>query len=67
VAGDYGVSVPVTWAAARNDLDVSSGWARAALSHRICTGVSRPKLGKLIEELAGPWRRVESCHRTPWR
>jgi hypothetical protein len=49
------VSVPETWAAARNDLDVSSGWARAALSHRICTGISRRKLGKLIEELAQPW------------
>jgi DDE superfamily endonuclease/Helix-turn-helix of DDE superfamily endonuclease len=34
---------------------VSSGWARAALSHRICTGLPRRKLGKLIEELAGPW------------
>ena len=32
-----------------------SGWARAALSHRICTGIGRRKLGKLIEELAGPW------------
>jgi hypothetical protein len=34
---------------------VSSGWARAALSHRICTGISRRKLGELIEELAQPW------------
>jgi hypothetical protein len=34
---------------------VSSGWARAALSHRICTGIGRRELGKLIEELAGPW------------
>jgi hypothetical protein len=25
------------------------------LSHRICTGISRRKLGKLIEELAPPW------------
>jgi hypothetical protein len=25
------------------------------LSHRICTGIGRRKLGKLIEELAGPW------------
>jgi DDE superfamily endonuclease/Helix-turn-helix of DDE superfamily endonuclease len=31
---------------------VSSGWARAALSHRICTGIGRRKLGKLIDELA---------------
>jgi len=35
---------------------VSSGWARAALSHRICTGISRRELGKLIGELAQPWR-----------
>jgi hypothetical protein len=34
---------------------VSSKWARTALSHRICTGLPRRKLGKLIEELAGPW------------
>jgi hypothetical protein len=34
---------------------VSSKWARAALSHRICTGISRRKLGELIEELARPW------------
>jgi hypothetical protein len=34
---------------------VSSGWARAALSHRICTGIPRRRLGKLIEELAPAW------------
>ena len=34
---------------------MSSGWARAALSHRICTGLPRRTLGKLIEELARPW------------
>ena len=34
---------------------MSSGWARAALSHRICTGIGRCKLGKLIEELAPLW------------
>jgi hypothetical protein len=34
---------------------MSSKWARAALSHRICTGIGRGTLGKLIEELAGPW------------
>ena len=34
---------------------MSSGWARAALSHRICTGLPRRKLGKLVEELAQPW------------
>jgi hypothetical protein len=34
---------------------VSSGWARAALSHRICTGLPRRRLGKLIAELADPW------------
>ena len=32
-----------------------SGLARAALSHRICTGLPRRRLGKLIEELAPPW------------
>ena len=25
------------------------------MSHRICTGIGRRKLGKLIEELAPPW------------
>jgi DDE superfamily endonuclease/Helix-turn-helix of DDE superfamily endonuclease len=34
---------------------VKSRWARAALSHRICTGISRRKLGRLIEELAPAW------------
>ncbi len=34
---------------------MSSGWARAALSHRICTGIGRRKLGELIEELAPLW------------
>ena len=28
---------------------MSPGWARAASSHRICTGIGRRKLGKLIE------------------
>ncbi|MFG2563717.1 transposase family protein [Streptomyces sp. NPDC048496] len=34
---------------------VTSGWARTALSHRICTGIPRRRLGKLVAELAGPW------------
>jgi hypothetical protein len=34
---------------------VKSRWARAALSHRICTGLPHRRLGKLIAELAGPW------------
>jgi hypothetical protein len=34
---------------------VLSRWARAALSHRICTGLPRRRLGRLIEELATPW------------
>ena len=38
---------------------MSSGWARTALSHRICTGIGRRKLGKLIEGLAGPWMAAE--------
>lgn len=29
--------------------------ARTALSHHICTGVSRLRLGPLIAELADPW------------
>ena len=29
--------------------------ARAALSHRICTGISRRRLGALIVELAPGW------------
>lgn len=35
---------------------VKTGWARAALSHRICTGIPRRRLAKLIEELADPWQ-----------
>ncbi len=43
---------------------MTSRWARAALSHRICTGISRRCLGKLIGELAGPWlARQESALR----
>ncbi|GAA3783763.1 transposase family protein [Streptomyces chiangmaiensis] len=34
---------------------VTSGWARTALSHRICTGIQRRRLSKLIAELAEPW------------
>ncbi|MBV9022418.1 MAG: transposase [Streptomycetaceae bacterium] len=34
---------------------MTSGWARTALSHRICTGIPRRRLGKLIAELAQPW------------
>lgn len=34
---------------------MSSRWARAAFSHRICTGIPRKQLGKLVGELAGPW------------
>ena len=34
---------------------MSSRWGRAALSHRIFTGIRRRTLGKLIAELAGPW------------
>lgn len=35
---------------------MKTGWARTALSHRICTGIPRHRLGKLIAELAGPWQ-----------
>ena len=34
--------------------------ARTALSHRICTGLSRRRLGALIGELAGPWMASEA-------
>lgn len=34
---------------------MSSGWARAALSDRICTGIGRRRLGALIGELAPAW------------
>jgi hypothetical protein len=34
---------------------VTSGWARTALSHRLCTGITRKRLAKLIAELADPW------------
>ena len=34
---------------------MSSGLARAALSNRIWTGLSRARLGRLTGELAGPW------------
>ena len=34
---------------------MKSRWARAALSHRICTGIGSRKLGKLIEELGPLW------------
>ena len=35
---------------------MKTGWARTALSHRICTGLPRHRLGKLITELAAPWQ-----------
>jgi hypothetical protein len=34
---------------------VTSGWTRTALSHRICTGIPRSRLGKLIAGLVEPW------------
>jgi DDE superfamily endonuclease/Helix-turn-helix of DDE superfamily endonuclease len=46
-------------AAARNDLDVSSGWARAALGKRIFTGLQPRRLGRLIADLAGAWTAAE--------
>ena len=48
-------------AAARNDLDVTSGWARAALSKRIFTGLQPRRLGRLIAELAGAWTAAEEA------
>jgi DDE superfamily endonuclease/Helix-turn-helix of DDE superfamily endonuclease len=43
----------------RNDLDVSSGLARTALSNRIWTGVGRGRLAWLIRELVSPWAAAE--------
>ena len=37
---------------------MSSRWARTALSHRICTGLRRRTLAKLIGELSGPWMKA---------
>ena len=53
------MSVPQTRTAVRNDRDVSSRWARTALSHRIFTGIRARHLGKLIEELAPKWAAAE--------
>ncbi len=44
-----------TRTAVRDHQSVKSRWARTALSHRICTGIPRKRLSKLIAELAGPW------------
>jgi hypothetical protein len=42
--------------------DVSSPWARAAFSHRICTGISRGRLGELISwPRRGRQRRSPGC------
>lgn len=40
---------------------MTSALARTALSHRICTGISRSQLGKIIAELAGPWMAREDA------
>ena len=40
---------------------MSSRWARTALSHRILTGLRHRTLGKLIEELSGPWTAAEEA------
>jgi hypothetical protein len=41
---------------------VTSRAARTAFSHRICTGIPRRRLGKLIAELAGPWVAGQESH-----
>jgi hypothetical protein len=38
---------------------MSSGWARAALSKRIFTGLKPQRLGRLIADLAGAWMAAE--------
>jgi hypothetical protein len=40
---------------------VSSGWARAALSKRIFTGLQPRRLGKLIAGLSGDWTAAEEA------
>lgn len=40
---------------------MSSGWARAALSKRIFTGLQPRRLGKLIAGLSGPWTAAEEA------
>ena len=40
---------------------MSSGWARAALSKRIFTGLQPRRLGKLIAGLAGAWTAAEEA------
>ena len=54
-SGRLGRVGPVDASGRADDRDASSRWARAALSHRIFTGIRRRTLGKLIAELAGPW------------
>jgi hypothetical protein len=46
-------------AAARNDHDVSSGQARAAMSKRIFTGLKPRHLGRIVAGLADPWLAAE--------
>lgn len=50
------------WRERREPEESRTGWmvvkrsfARTALSHRICTGISQPRLGFLSAELASPW------------
>ena len=40
---------------------MSSGWARAALSKRIFTGLQSRRLGRLIDDLSGPWMAAEEA------
>src|SRR5215472_15791990 len=54
-----GCGVSLCWiaGAAQDHEPVSSrSWARAALSHSAFTGISRHHLGRVVAELAGPWR-----------
>ncbi|GAA2216780.1 hypothetical protein ACFY2R_10480 [Micromonospora olivasterospora] len=41
--------------AVRDDHDCDVKMGPHCLSHRICTGIPRRRLGKLIAELADPW------------
>ncbi|MFE2971786.1 transposase family protein [Streptomyces sp. NPDC059340] len=42
---------------------MTSSLTRIALSHPICTGISRRRLGALIAELAGPWMARQDSRR----
>lgn len=51
----------MTWQGPRGlGVGVTQALARTALSHHVCTGLSRRRLGALIGELADPWMAFEA-------